>query len=106
MSLSPEFYENLDKILGQNSRVCGMTPRVTRCLNCRGPLERTAFNGNPVWEHVTLPGERHGPWPRTHCPVKTGHECGNRCQKHAVPDIGELMSPEDVVFLWEMQIGI
>jgi hypothetical protein len=75
-----------------------------KCLRCGEPLRMSGFNGRPIWEHLTPPGERHGPFPRTHCEMPN-HECPKRgCKRHALPDIPQPDASLDQWFLKEMGI--
>ncbi len=90
-----------------NSRICRMEPREADCERCGERIYRTAYNGNPLWEHATPDGERHGPFPRTHCKFERGHECPKTgCAHHARPDINKLFSAADIAFLHDLRIGL
>jgi len=67
---SPEFFKAFEQICEWNDRICRMEPREADCLRCGERMRRTAFNGSPLWEHETPDGERHGPYPRTHCELE------------------------------------
>jgi hypothetical protein len=92
----PDWIKTVEDIIPMNSRICAMQLGEVNCLHCGKRIHRTAFNGNPIWEHETPPGERHGPWPRTHCATEPGHECPTSgCDRHARPNINQLMTAAD-----------
>ncbi len=105
--LSPEFFKTFEQICEWNHRICSMEPRSIECLTCGECIFRTAFNGNPLLEHATPDGERHGPYPRTHCASEPGHACPTSgCDRHAWPNIDQLLTHADKEFLHAFGIRI
>jgi hypothetical protein len=74
-----------------------------KCVRCGESIRLTSYNGSRIWEHLTPPSERHGPWPRTHCEMGPKHNCKG-CDNHAAPDTPAVSESLDRWFL--EQVGI
>jgi len=106
VSEHPDWIQSVEKIMEAGRRICSMRPDTTICLNCGHQVWRTAYNASPVWEHATPDGERHGPFPRTLCPLRPGQAWDAKDRTHARPNINKLLSADDIAFLHDLRIGI